>query len=80
MKDFEELLKARVSEGFLRDLLAEERTLARRHVSEMIEFRAEEAARRHEGAAMELRRVREDLGDQIDLMCKAAEEKAQRYV
>jgi|LauGreDrversion4_2_1035121.scaffolds.fasta_scaffold82421_3 hypothetical protein len=48
IKDYEELLRTRVSETLLKDMMTEERGKIQRQVIEMLDYRSEESNRRYD--------------------------------
>lgn len=65
IKDYEELLRTRVSETLLNDMMAEERGKIHRQVQEMLEYRAEESNRRYDVLTEETRSLRETMDDKL---------------
>jgi hypothetical protein len=79
IKDYEELLRTRVSETLLKDMLTEERGKNHRQLQEMLEYRAEESNRRYDVLTEETRSLRESLDDKLAQLSKFNEEANAEY-
>jgi len=79
IKDYEELLRTRVSETLLKDMLTEERNKMHRQVKEMLEYRAEESNRRYDVLTEDTRSLRETLDDKLSQLSRFNEEAKAKY-